>query len=87
MTNFSLFALSELGYTKNVFTLFYYSLLIYPKLIPFWSVPDGQTEKILHPLFPEFFFFTVHAGPYLQAQLYGLAKLWGGWPIEQVATR
>ncbi len=48
----------------------HYSLLIYPKLILLWSVPDGRTEKIVHPLFPNSFFFTERAGPYPQAQIY-----------------
>ncbi len=51
--SFSLFALSELVCTKKVPYPIHYSLLIYPKLILLWSVPDRLTEKIVHPLFPK----------------------------------
>ncbi len=63
---FSLFALLELVCTKKLPYPIHYSLLIYPKLILFWSVTDrqtdGRTDKILHPLFPNSFFST-EAGP------------------------
>jgi hypothetical protein len=69
--SFFLFALSELVCTKNVFyPILLFPLLSHPKLIPFWSVPDGQKDRFLHPLLPKFFFFTERAGPYPQAQLY-----------------
>ena len=41
---FSLFALSELVCTKKVPYPIHYSLLIYPKLILLWSVPDRRTD-------------------------------------------
>ena len=42
---------SELVCTKKYFTPFCYSLLIYPKLLPLWSVPNRQKDReILHPL-------------------------------------
>jgi hypothetical protein len=64
----------------------HYSLLIYPKLILLWSVPDRLTdwltEKILHPLFPKLFFSpTEHAGPYPQTQLY-----WAGRTVGWIAN-
>jgi hypothetical protein len=31
--------------TKKVFTLFCDSLLIHPKLLPLWSVPDRQKDR------------------------------------------
>jgi hypothetical protein len=44
----------------------------------------GLTEKIVHPLFPKFFFFPLSArGPTRRRNSTGLAKLWGGWPIEK----
>jgi len=44
---------------------------------------DRQTEKILHPLLPKFFFFpTERAGPYLPA---GATLL--GWPNYGVDGR
>jgi len=37
-----------------------------------------------HPLLPKFFFFPLSAwGPTRRHNSTGLAKLWGGWPIEQ----
>jgi hypothetical protein len=65
--SFSLYALSELVCTKKYFTLFYYSLLIHPKLIPFWSVTDRQTEgqNSSPTLLSVFFFYTERAGRYL----------------------
>jgi hypothetical protein len=42
---FSLFALSELVCTKNIFyPILLLPLLSHPKLNPFWSIPDGQTN-------------------------------------------
>ena len=75
---FSLFALSELVCTKNIFyPILLLPLLSHPKLIPFWSVPDGQKDRFLHPLLPKFFFFTERAGPYPQAQLYWAGRTMG----------
>jgi hypothetical protein len=49
--SFSLFALLELVCTKKVPNPIHYSLLIYPKLILLWSVPDRQTDReICSPL-------------------------------------
>jgi hypothetical protein len=82
--SFSLFALSELVCTKKVPYPIHYSLLIYPKLILLWSVPDRRTEKIVHPLFPNSVFFSLSArGPTRRCNFTGLAELRGGWPIEQ----
>ena len=72
--SFSLFSLSEL--------VIHYSLLIYPELILLWSVPDRQTEKILHPLFLSSFFSMSAWCPTCRRNFTGLAELWGGWPIE-----
>jgi hypothetical protein len=81
--SFYLFALTELVCTKKVPYPIHYSLLIYPKLILLWSVPDGRTEKIVHPLFPNSFFSPLSArGPTRRRKFTGLAKLRGGWPIE-----
>jgi len=78
---FSLFALSKLVCTKKYFSVFYYSLLIYPKLIPFWSVTDKQRKtdrEISTPLSPLLLFFsTERAGPYPQAQLYWAGRTMG----------
>ena len=59
VTNFSLFALSELVCTKNVFyPILLFPLLSHPKLLPLWSVPDGRTDREnTSPLIPKFFFF------------------------------
>jgi hypothetical protein len=46
----------------------------------------GRTEgrtTFFTPCSLSSFIFTERAGPYLQAQLYWAAELWGGWPIEQ----
>jgi hypothetical protein len=87
--SFSHFALSELVSTKKVPYPIQYSLLIYPKLILLWSVPDRLTDrladKILHPLFPNSFFSSLSAqGPTRRRNFTGLTELRGGWPIEQV---
>jgi hypothetical protein len=61
------------------FTLFYYSLyLLTPNFFPFGALRmDRRTDNILHPLLPKFFFFTEHAGPYPQAQLYWAGQTMG----------
>ena len=71
--SFSLFALSELVCTKNVFyPILLFPLLTHPKLLPLW------TDNILHPPLPKFFFFsTERAGPYPQAQLYWAGRTMG----------
>jgi hypothetical protein len=44
--SFSLFALSELVCTKNVFyPILLFPLLSHPKLLPLWSVPDRQKDR------------------------------------------
>ena len=80
--SFSLFAQSELVYTKNVLTLFYYSLyFLTPRFFPFGAL---QTDKILHPLFPEFFFFPLSVRGLTRRRIStGLAELWGGRPIKR----
>ena len=84
--SFFLFALSELVCTKNIFyPILLFPLLSHPKLLPLWSVPDRRTDNILHPPLPKFFFFPLSArGPTRRRNSTGLAKLWGGWPIELV---
>ena len=53
---YSLFSLSELVYTKKVFyPIFLFPLLSHPKLLPLWSVTDGQKDRFQHPLLPKFF--------------------------------
>ena len=76
---FSLFALSELVCTKNVFTLFYYSLyFLTPSFFPFKpSQTDRRTDNILHSLLPKLFYPTERAGPYPQAQLYWAGRTMG----------
>ena len=77
----SLFALSELVCTKNVF---------YPIIIPSTFLPqaysllersrrtEGRTNFNTPPLLPKFFFFsTERAGPYPQAQLYWAGRTLG----------
>jgi hypothetical protein len=75
---FSLFALSELVCTKKVPYPIHYSLLIYPKLILLWSLPDRQTEKFVHPLFPNSFFHWARGALYSQAQPYWAGRT-EGW--------
>ncbi len=72
---FSLFALSELVCTKQVFYPIHYSLLIYPKLTPFWSITDGQT-KFFTPYSLKNK-FTECVGPCPQAQLYWAGQTMG----------
>jgi len=66
------------------FTLFYYSLLIYPKLIPFWSITDRQTDFNTPFTLTSFFFPLSARGPTRRRNSTGLDELWGGWPINQV---
>ncbi len=78
---------------KKSFLPYYYSLLFYPKLILLLE-RSRQTEKILHPLFPELYFFvTEPTGPYPQAQLYwagrtvGLMADWTSMIAEDTLSR
>ena len=64
----------------------YYSLFIYLKLIPPWSVPDWRMEKILQPSFPKLFFSTEGAGPCAQAQLYWAGRT-VGWIADQTSQK
>ena len=80
VTNFLPFCTIGISMFQNVFYLIHYSLIIYPKLIPFWSVPYRQTNS--SPL-PKFFFFTEHAGPYPQAQPYWAGRtMTMGWMAD-----
>ena len=82
----TIFPFLTIGVPKTYFTLFYYSLLSHPKLLPLWSVTDGRTDNILHPPLPKFFFFPLSArGPTRRRNSTGLAELWGGWPIERAS--
>ena len=88
----SVSALSELVCTKNVFfPILLFPLLSHPKLLPLWSVTDGQkdrrTDNIIHPPLPKFFFFfTERAGPYPQAQLYWAGRTMG-WMADWTNDR
>jgi hypothetical protein len=66
------------------------SILLFPTYLPQASSlleRYGLTDKILHPLFPKFFFFPLSArGPTRRRDSTGLAELWGGWPIEAVIS-
>ena len=74
----SLFALSELVCTKNVFyPILLFPLLSHPKLLPLWSVPDGRTNLNTPLSLNSFFFSTERAGPYPQAQLYWAGRTMG----------
>jgi hypothetical protein len=69
--SFSLFELSELVCTKKVPYPYIIPYLFTPSLFSFGALrTDRLTDKILHPLFPKFFFSTERVGPYPQAQLY-----------------
>ena len=81
---FSLFALSELVCTKNVFyPILLFPLLSHPKLLPLWSVPDRQTNLNTPFTLTSFFCPLSARGPTRRRNSTGLAELWGGWPIEQ----
>jgi hypothetical protein len=83
--SFSLFALSELVCTKNVFyPILLIPLLSHPELLPLWSVPDGRTTFFTPCYLSSFFSLSVR-GPTRRRNSTGLAELWGGWPIEQAA--
>jgi hypothetical protein len=71
------------------------------RILPYFIIPSTfspqasspleryrRTEKILHPLFPKFFFPPLSArGPTRRRNSTGLAELWGRRPIEQVIVR
>ncbi len=82
---YSLFLLSELVCTKNVF----YPILLFPTFSPQASSSlshHGQTEgqrNFNTPRYLSSFFFPLSArGPTRRRNSTGLAELWGGWPIE-----
>ena len=81
----SLFELSELVCTKNVF----YPILWFPTYLPQASSPlerSRQTEgqrKFFTPCYLSSFFSLSARGPTRRRNSTGLAELWGGWPIEQ----
>jgi hypothetical protein len=70
------------------------------RILPYFIIPSTflpqayspleryrRTEKSQHPLLPKFFFFPLSArGPTRRRNSTGLAELWGGWPIERVAS-
>jgi len=65
-------------YQKRILPYFIIPHLIYPKLLPLWSVPDRQRDRFQHPFHPYFFFFsTERAGPYPQVQLYWAGQTMG----------
>ncbi len=88
--SFSLFALLELVSTKKVPYSIHYSLLIYPKRILLWRIPDGLTDrqrKLFTPCSLILFFLPLSTqGPTPRRNFTGLAKLRGGWPIELGTT-
>jgi len=86
---FSLFALSELVCTKNVFCpILWFPLLIHPKHLPLWSITDRQTDrqrKFFTPCYLSSFFSPLSArGPtYPQAQLYWAGRTMG-WMADEL---
>jgi len=72
----SLFSLSELVCTKNVFyPIVLFPLLSHPKLLPLWSIMD---REISTPISPSLLSFsTERAGPYPHAQLYWAGRTMG----------
>ncbi len=71
-------------YQKYMLPYFIIPYLFTPSFFPCKpSQTDRQTDRILHPLLPKFFFFPLSArGPTRRRNSTGLAELWGGWPIE-----
>jgi hypothetical protein len=61
-------------YQKRILPYFIIPYFLTPSYFPFGAF---QIEKILHPLFPKFFFFTERVGPYPQAQLYWAGRTMG----------
>jgi hypothetical protein len=73
---------------KKYLTLYIIPYLFTPSLFSFGALrTDRRTDKVLHPLFPKFFFSLSARGPTPRRNFTGLAKLRGGWPIEQVGGR
>jgi hypothetical protein len=70
-------------YQKSILPYFVIPYLFTPSFFPFGAF---RTEKILHPLLPSSFFSLSARGPTRRLNSTGLAKLWGGWPIELVYT-
>ena len=64
----------------------YYSLyFLTPSFFPF-GVPDRRTDgrtTFFTPCYQSSFFSLSTRGPTRMCNSTGLAKLWGGWPIEQ----
>ena len=82
---FSLFALSELVCSKNVF----HPILLFPTYLPQASSPlehYGQTT-FFTPCSQVLFFSLGARGPTYRCNSTELANLWGGWPIEQVVRK
>jgi hypothetical protein len=86
VTNFFPFCTIGISmYQKSILPYFLFPLLSHPNLIPFWSVPDGQTN-FNTPCYLSSFFFPLSArGHTRRRNSTGLAKLWVGWPIELVS--
>ncbi len=89
--SFSLFALSELVCTKKYLTLYIIPYLFTPSLFAFRALgtdwlTDWRTDKVLHPLFPKFFFSTERAGPYSQVQLYWAGRT-VGWMADWTSLK
>ncbi len=71
------------------FTLFNYSLyFLTPSFFPFGAFrTEGQNSSPLVP-YSKLFIYSLSAwGPTRRRNSTGLAKLWGGWPIEQEGYR
>jgi hypothetical protein len=65
-------------YQKSILPYFFIPYLFTPSFFPFGEFQtDRQKDRFLHPLFPKFFFFTEHMGPYPQAQLYWAGRTMG----------
>jgi hypothetical protein len=67
-------------------TLFYYSLLSRPKLLPLWSVPDRRTKFFTPCSLNKGFFLLSARGPTRRRNSTGQAVLWGGRPTELGTT-
>jgi hypothetical protein len=90
---FSLFALSELVCTKNAFyPILLFPLLSHPKLLPFWSVTDGQrkffTPCSLSSFFPHWARGALPAGATLLGwPNYGVEGRLNKWLWDNLCTR
>ena len=79
--SFSLFGQSELVCTKKVPYPIHYSLLIHPKRILLWSVPDGLTDgrrKLFTPCSLILFFHWARGALSAGATLLG----WPNWGVD-----